>query len=210
MPPLVLASASPRRRELLAQIGIACRVRPVAIDESPRPGEQPDAHVLRLAREKARKGARDGHGDIVLAADTIVVCDGAILGKPADRDDGLAMLARLSGRRHEVLTAVAIVGPGHERSAVSRTTVALRPIRPDEALAYWDSGEPADKAGGYALQGLGAIFVEAIDGSCSGVVGLPLHETAALLSEYGIHPLTEGPLRPGRPEYPRARGHETE
>ena len=198
MPTLVLASASPRRRELLARIGLACEVRPVTIDERPLPSEQPEAHVQRLALEKARAGARRlgrAPGAVVLGADTIVVCDGVLLGKPVDRDDGLSMLARLSGRRHEVLTAIATVatGPGgREATALSRSEVSLRAIGPDEAAAYWATGEPADKAGGYALQGIGAIFVEAVRGSCSGVVGLPLHETACLLSEYGIHPLPVG------------------
>ncbi len=197
MPTLILASGSPRRRELLARIGIACEVRPVAIDEAPLPGEQPEAHVQRLAMEKALAGARrlgGAHGAVVLGADTIVVCDGAILGKPIDREDGLSMLARLSGRRHEVLTAVATVaaGPGgRQETALSRSEVSLRAIEPGEAAAYWATGEPVDKAGGYALQGIGAIFVETLNGSCSGVVGLPLHETARLLSEYGIRPLPD-------------------
>ncbi len=192
---LVLASASPRRRHLLAQLGLDCDVRPVTIDESPSTGEQPAGLVLRLAIEKARACAATLGSDdecVVLGADTVVVCDGQPLGKPRDRDDGLAMLGRLSGRWHEVLTAVAVLDPadeGRARTALSRSRVRMRTIAPGEAAAYWATGEPADKAGGYALQGLGALFVEGIEGSCSGIVGLPLHETARLLSEYGIRVL---------------------
>ncbi len=183
----------------------------MAIDESRRPGEPPDKLVRRLAMEKARIGARrlgDTAGVVVLGADTVVVCDGEVLGKPIDRDDGLSMLSRLSGRHHEVLTAVATVpsgSGGRERTALSRSLVSMRVIGADEAAAYWATGEPADKAGGYALQGIGAIFVEALSGSCSGVVGLPLHETARLLSEYGIRSLPETAVTPMNPE---TRGHE--
>ena len=171
MPSLYLASASPRRRELLTQIGVPLSVLATAIDESPLPNETPAAYVERLARGKAAAGLAmlEGRGEdgCVLGADTSVVIDGRILGKPVDQAEGLAMLAALSGREHQVLTAVALAAA-------------------EEALRYWQSGEPADKAGGYAIQGLGAIFVSRIEGSYSAVVGLPLCETAELLREFGI------------------------
>jgi septum formation protein len=190
-PPLVLASASPRRRELLIQIGVRHRVLAVDLDESRLPGETLEDFVQRLAMDKALAGwqalpavARAA----VLGADTLVVLDGEPLGKPADRDDALTMLARLSGRSHEVLTAVALVTP-EARVRLSRSRVTFRATSAAERLAYWDSGEPADKAGGYGIQGLGAIFVAHLEGSYSGVMGLPLFETAELLVEAGIYPL---------------------
>jgi len=140
--------------------------------------------VLRLAREKARAAAASSA--IVLAADTAVVLDGEIFGKPRDEADALAMLGRLSGRTHQVLTGVAVWDGREMRSALAATDVRFRDIGPDEARAYWQSGEPADKAGGYAIQGLGGIFVESISGSYSGVVGLPVFETIALLQLAGI------------------------
>lgn len=184
---LHLASASPRRRELLLQIGVP-HVRVAApIDESVLPGEAPDVYVERLARAKAAAGLAmlDGQG-CVLGADTAVVLDGRILGKPADRADALEMLAALSGRSHEVLTAVALADAGRCAARVVRSIVHFRSLSPGEAEAYWSSGEPQDKAGGYAIQGLAAIFVERMEGSYSAVVGLPLAETAALLAEFGI------------------------
>jgi septum formation protein len=188
-PLLTLASASPRRRELLAQLGLACQVRPVDIDESPRTAESPEAYVRRLAREKARAAWErhaEGDGLPVLGSDTTVVLDGEILGKPADAAEAQAMLARLSGRTHEVLTAVAVVQGAHECAMLSRSHVSLRGTTVAERAAYAASGEPLDKAGGYAIQGLGAVFVERLEGSYSGVMGLPLYETAQLLAEFGI------------------------
>jgi len=183
-----LASQSPRRRELLAQIGIRHDVIAVEVDETPRAGEAPAEYVLRLALAKARAGHRLRPDRPVLGADTAVVQDDRILGKPLDRQDAAAMLAQLSGREHRVLTAVALVGDREEtRLSVSR--VRLRPIDAAEAAAYWETGEPADKAGGYAVQGLGALFVESIGGSYSGVMGLPLFETGELLRRAGIAPL---------------------
>ena len=189
-PLLVLASASPRRRELLAQIGVPHRVLAVDLDESRLPGEAVADFVQRLARDKAlaawhalpavERGA-------VLGADTLVVLDGEPLGKPADREEALAMLARLSGRDHEVLTAVALVDPA-PRLRLSRSRVTFRATTAAERVAYWNSGEPADKAGAYGIQGLGAIFVAHLEGSYSGVMGLPLFETAGLLAEAGIFP----------------------
>ncbi len=192
-PKLILASASPRRRELLAQIGIPCRVLPVDLDESPLPGEVAEVYVRRLALDKARAALMLlGHpgGALVLGADTAVVVDGEVLGKPRDAEDAATMLGRLSGRWHRVLSGVALLGPdGAELSAVSESRVLMRPIGQIEAAAYWATGEPADKAGGYAIQGRAAVFVEALEGSFSGVMGLPLYETAALLAAAGLAPI---------------------
>ena len=196
-PILVLASASPRRRELLAQIGVPHRVLAVDLDEGRLPGEAVEAFVQRLALDKALAGWHAlpaVERGPVLGADTLVVLDGEPLGKPLDRDDALTMLARLSGRSHEVLTAVALVGPGAPQVRLSRSRVTFRATSAAERRAYWDSGEPADKAGAYGIQGLGAIFVANLEGSYSGVMGLPLFETAGLLAEAGIHPAGFGPL----------------
>ena len=190
---IFLASRSPRRRELLHQIGVAHMLIDVAVDESPKPRETPPKYVVRLAREKARAGAQQrpaGSSLPVLAADTAVVVDGRILGKPNDREEALAMLRLLSGRRHQVLTAVALMVAGRCDSRLSRSRVSFRRIGATEALAYWCSGEPADKAGGYAIQGRGACFVSHLEGSYSGVMGLPLFETAELLESAGITLLT--------------------
>ncbi len=192
-PTLYLASASPRRRELLAQIGVQCRVLPVDLDESPAPGEAPEAYVRRVALDKARAAlmllARVD-GSLILAADTAVVVGTRVLGKPRDAGDAAAMLRRLAGREHRVLSGVALIGPGPvERSAVSESRVRMRPIAEAEIAAYWATGEPVDKAGGYAIQGRAAVFVEALSGSYSGVMGLPLFETAALLAAAGLVPL---------------------
>ncbi|WP_111414294.1 Maf family protein [Billgrantia lactosivorans] len=187
---LCLASASPRRRELLASIGVSVEVRPVDIDETPLPDEGPEAYVSRLAREKATAGRRLTTLP-TLGSDTAVVCDGRILGKPADRAEAAAMLRLLSGRGHEVLTGVAVTGPAGVLGACVTTRVFMRRIEESEVAAYWATGEPADKAGGYAIQGLAAVFVERIEGSHSAVVGLPLFETARLLVRQGV-PLWNG------------------
>lgn len=184
-----LASTSPRRRELLGSIGVRCEVIEAGIDESALPAEQPAAYVERLALAKARAAlARHPRGRQapLLGADTAVVIDGEILGKPADLTQARRMLGRLSGRTHEVWSAVAVLSARGEDVAVSRTAVVLRALSPAEIDAYWRSGEPADKAGAYAIQGRGAIFVSEIRGSYSGVVGLPLFETAQLLSRHGV------------------------
>lgn len=187
MSTLYLASASPRRRELLLQIGVPHRRVAAPIDEGVLPGEAPAAYVERLARAKAAAGlAALGHPACVLGADTAVVLDGQILGKPGDRAEGLAMLAALSGRSHEVLTALALSDGERCMAQVVASRVHFRPITPAERTAYWDTGEPADKAGGYAIQGLAAVFVTHLEGSYSAVVGLPLAETAALLDAFGI------------------------
>lgn len=184
-PLLCLASASPRRRELLASIGVPLTACPVDIDETPLPGESAEAYVTRLAREKALAGTRLSSLP-TLGSDTAVVLDGAILGKPEGPAHAAAMLRSLAGREHRVLTAVAVTGPAGLLDACVATTVAMREISDGEIAAYWASGEPADKAGGYAIQGLAAVFVEHIAGSHSAVVGLPLFETAALLRRQGV------------------------
>lgn len=184
---LYLASASPRRRELLHQIGVRFEVRVADIDETPVADETAEVYVARLACEKAKAvHARLAAGSVVIGADTAVVLDGQILGKPADRNDGLSMIARLSGREHEVLTAVAVSTSTGSEVRVVRTRVAFRTISTSEGEAYWATGEPVDKAGGYGIQGLAAVFVRHIEGSYSAVVGLPLCETAELLAHAGI------------------------
>jgi septum formation protein len=187
---ILLASASERRSRLLAQIGVRHRVRAPAIDESPQSGEAPGAYVARLAAAKARalvEMERGRPGMPVLAADTTVVLDGAILGKPAEEADCVAMLSALAGRRHEVLTAVALWHDGRLREVVAESQVTFRPIDAAECRRYWASGEPAGKAGAYAIQGFGAVFVQRLEGSFSNVVGLPLFETSALLDAAGVH-----------------------
>jgi septum formation protein len=187
---ICLGSASPRRAELLDQIGVPYVVRTVNIDETPKPGEAPEVYVLRVAVEKAEVVLSRYPDFPVLAADTAVVVEGEILGKPTDQTAGLAMLARLSGRAHQVLTAVALIEPGSDGRRASRLSVnkvAFRPMTEAERLAYWLTGEPADKAGAYAIQGYAAAFIEHLEGSFSGVMGLPLYETADLLHEFGIN-----------------------
>lgn len=184
---LYLASASPRRRELLAQIGVPFSMAAVAIDESALPNEGGADYVARLALAKARAAAAQlPSGAIVLGADTCGVLDGAILGKPKDRAQGLAMLSALSGREHDVLTAIAVVQDERQEGRLVSSRVLLRDLSAEERDGYWDSGEPADKAGGYAIQGLGGIFVRRLNGSYSAVVGLPLCETAELLAAFGV------------------------
>ncbi len=182
---LQLASTSPRRREILAGLGLSFTVVHVDVDETPRAGERPDDMVVRLAVAKAQ-AASAGADTAVIAADTAVVVDDRILGKPADESECLAMLGALAGRRHTVFTGVALRTATGTRTACSATDVHFRDIGRDEALAYWQSGEPRDKAGAYGIQGLGGVFVERIEGSYSGVVGLPVFETAALLDEAGF------------------------
>jgi septum formation protein len=187
-PQFYLASASPRRRQLLEQLGLSFEVLVADVDESPQPGECPRDYVLRVARAKAEAvAARLGQPPLpVLAADTAVVLEGVILGKPRDRDDGIGMLSRLGGRTHQVLSGVALWNRGGLRTVLNQSQVRFRAIDVAEAAAYWDSGEPRDKAGGYGIQGLGAVFAEHLEGSHSGVMGLPLAETATLLKEAGI------------------------
>jgi septum formation protein len=184
VPQLVLASASPRRAALLTQLGVAFTVKPTDVDET-QLVEPVEAMVRRLALAKASAAAA-GESLPVLGADTAVAVDGGILGKPADRAEGMEMLKRLSARTHDVLTAVAIVHRSRHALAVSRSRVTFRAIDPAEVRRYWDSGEPRDKAGGYGIQGIGGIFAERIEGSYSGIVGLPLAETDALLQAFGV------------------------
>jgi septum formation protein len=194
-PVVILASASPRRTELLLQIGVSHRVVPAQIDERRAAGEPIEDCVRRLAKNKALEvqvalaavaGATTAVEFAVLGADTAVVIDDDLLGKPRDRADALAMLARLSGRWHQVLSAVALASAHGMQCTVSRSEVRFRALSERECALYWDSGEPCDKAGAYAIQGLGAAFVQELRGSYSGVVGLPLFETARLLAEAGV------------------------
>ena len=192
MTSLYLASGSPRRRELLTQIGVPFSTVSAAIDETPLLNEAATAYVERLAREKARAGYKHvmvsppDDAFCVLGADTAVVLDGQILGKPVDEADALAMLMALSGREHEVLTAIALMDATRCETRVVTSAVRFRNISTQEAARYWASGEPLDKAGGYAIQGLGAVFVSGLEGSYSAVVGLPVCETAELLGHFGI------------------------
>ncbi len=188
---IYLASRSPRRRELLHQIGVPHEAVQADIDETPLAGEAPAEYVIRMALEKARTGRESARpGRPVLAADTAVVVDDEILGKPADREDFLAMMERLSNRSHKVLSGVALLnGEAHSRLSVSRVT--FRAVSRHEAEEYWTSGEPADKAGGYGIQGVGAMFISRLEGSYSGVMGLPLYETAELLRLAGMDPLAQ-------------------
>jgi len=181
---LVLASASPRRRELLESLDLDFVVRPAAVDETPNPGERPRDLVRRLAREKAEAQAEDG--EWVLAADTIVVENGDVLGKPRDRDQAREMLQRLQGRWHLVLTGVALRPPdGDTLHAVESTRVLFAELTPEQINWYAATGEPDDKAGAYAVQGLGALFVDEIDGNYSNVVGLPLPTVRQLFEGAG-------------------------
>ncbi len=186
---IVLASASLRRSRLLHQIGVRHRIVGADIDETPQPGERPPNYVQRLAAAKARAVAARLAGQPqlpVLAADTTVVLDERIFGKPADEAECLAMLAALGGRTHAVLTAVALWRDGRLDRALDTSYVTFRPIDAEEGRHYWASGEPEGKAGGYAIQGLGAVFVTRIEGSFSGVMGLPLFQAAALLDAAGV------------------------
>jgi septum formation protein len=183
-----LASASPRRSELLRQIGVPFRVRPADIEEEQLPGETPESYVQRLAAAKADAvwGAVRAEQRPVLAADTAVVLDGVVLGKPQDAAEAESMLGRLSGRAHRVLTAVALRDEDDRVTILSASEVRFRTTTEAERLAYCATGEPFDKAGGYGIQGYAAVFVEELRGSYSNVVGLPLFETAALLARAGL------------------------
>mgnify|MGYP000110444388 CR=1 FL=1 len=187
MTQLILASTSPRRAALLKQIGVNFMQCAVDIDESPHPSEIAAQTALRLARGKAEAGRVLTMSDQpILAADTLVSIHSEALGKPCDRKEGLSMLRRLSGRQHEVYTAVALIHAGEMQAFLSVSHVSFRPLLEDEILAYWNSGEPLDKAGSYAIQGRAAAFITRIEGSYSGIMGLPLFETAELLRHAGI------------------------
>jgi septum formation protein len=182
---LILASASPRRAELLQAAGYEFEVVPADVDETPQDGEAPEAYTVRVARDKARtaKGRRGAQSVLVLAADTEVVVDGRILGKPVDQEDARRMLRLLSGRGHDVLTAVVLAGHDTETAEVAATRVYFMPLTGHEIDWYVASGEPMGKAGGYAIQGRGARFIERIEGSWSSVVGLPVATVHRLLRE---------------------------
>lgn len=185
--PLILASSSPRRADLLRQIGLRFSVRAADIDEAVLPGEAARAYVERMARSKDR-AVRAGCGldDLVLAADTTVVLEGRILGKPDSRDEAFRMLKALSGRSHQVMTAVSVSYRDISKVAISTTEVCFAPVSDVEISRYLDTGEADDKAGAYGIQGYAACFVQRIDGSYSGVVGLPLFETLDLLKQVGF------------------------
>lgn len=182
--PLVLASASPRRKELLTQLGYEFTAHALDIDETPIEGELAADYVERMAREKAQAGLRLYPESQVLGSDTIVVLEGKILGKPRDKAHCIEMLTSLSGREHQVMTAIALCDSEHTQSEVITTRVVFGDISDAEILDYWHSGEPADKAGSYGIQGLGGKFVIKIDGSYSAVVGLPLYETHQMISQF--------------------------
>lgn len=180
---LILASASPRRAELLSSAGLDFEVRPADVDETPRPGETPQAYALRVARDKAAviaAGCRES-GTPVLAADTVVVVDGEIMGKPADDADAVRMLKTLSGKAHDVITGVVIAVGGRDIAEAVTTRVHVLPLSDDEIAWYVASGEPRGKAGAYAIQGRAARFIERIEGSWSNVVGLPISTVHRML-----------------------------
>jgi septum formation protein len=185
---LILASASPRRRDLLREAGYGFDVDPAHVDESEAAGEAPRAYVLRVAALKARAVAARHPAHTVLAADTTVVVDAVMLAKPVDDDDARRMLRLLSGRAHVVLTGVVVRAAGGEWSEVAESRVRFRPLTPDEIDWYVATGEPHDKAGAYAVQGLAARFVDAVDGSYSNVVGLPMGAVGGLLAAAGVLP----------------------
>ena len=190
---VVLASASPRRLELLRRLGLDVDVRPVDVDESALPGEEAHALVLRLALAKAQAGGDATPADaLVVAADTVVVIDGRVLGKPRDDDAARATLAALAGREHDVLTGVAVRRGAAVAAAVERTTVTFRPLDGATIARYVATGEPRDKAGSYGIQGMAGAFVERIAGSDTNVVGLPLARTVALAAELGVDLLAAG------------------
>ncbi len=185
---IYLASASPRRQELLTQIGVRFELLKVDVPEVPAVGETPEEFVQRVALEKARAGKQllssaDAHP--VLGADTVVIIDDRILGKPANKDEAIAMLASLAGRTHQVITAVALVAD-QEAVSINISQVTFSELTQEQIDAYWRSGECQDKAGAYAIQGRAAMFIQALQGSYSGVMGLPLYETTGLLQQFGV------------------------
>lgn len=187
MTDLILASASPRRRALLAQIGVSCQVSPADICESVLANELPQDYTCRLALEKARHcQANTSRESIVLAADTTVSLDGTILGKPENERDAVSMLMQLSGRTHQVTTGIAVISPTGEDVLSVTSEVQFAQITEQMCKEYWQTGEPQDKAGSYGIQGFGAVFVTYLSGSYSNVVGLPLYETTLLLKRHGV------------------------
>jgi septum formation protein len=192
--PVILASSSPRRRELLTLIGLRHEVRPADVDESLVPGEIPWAYAERLARAKAQASAVPG--SVSIGSDTIVVVDGDVLGKPKDAAEAAAMLLRLSGRSHVVMTAIAVALDGDVRSEVVKVGVTFRSLRDDEIEDYISTGEPMDKAGAYGIQGYGASIVDAVDGDYFAVMGLPVNRMVRLLESAGlVYRFGEGTIR---------------
>ena len=190
---VVLASASPRRTALLKQMNIAHTIHPADIDESPRPNETPQALVERLAAEKAQtvktelEALRSMTADtVILASDTLIAFDGESVGKPIDKADSKRILSMLAGKQHEVLTAISALSNSRQQTQVITTFVTFAALTDEQIDAYWDTGEPADKAGSYAIQGIGGEFVVSINGSASAVIGLPLYETRQLLNAFGV------------------------
>lgn len=183
---IVLASASPRRAELLEQVGLEFEVRAADVDETPRTGEAGETLALRLAAAKADAAARYAPDALVIGSDTVVALDGDIFGKPRDRHDAASMLSRLAGRTHSVFSGVAVICGVQRAARLCATRVTMAAIDDRSIDSYWASGEPRGKAGGYAIQGLGAVFVKHLAGSYSGVMGLPLFETAELLRAFGV------------------------
>ena len=183
---LILASSSPRRRDLLGQVGLSFRIDRADIDESHINGEKAGDYVSRLSSEKARVVAKRHPDAVILAADTVVVLDGDIIGKPKSQSDGLDILLRLSGNIHEVLTGVAVIQSSREETFLTSSRVVFREISISEIMWYLNTGEPEDKAGAYGVQGKGAAFVSAVYGSVTNVIGLPLAETLCLLKKFGI------------------------
>ncbi|MCK5889100.1 MAG: septum formation inhibitor Maf [Methylococcales bacterium] len=186
-PQLILASASPRRKELLDQIAVNCIIQPMDIDETPLPNEPAENYVIRIAHEKSQQCLNNNASNLpILAADTSVVINDIILGKPKNQDHAIEMLSLLSGKTHLVFSAISLRANGNHTQALSTTEVSFRKMSLKEIQSYYQTGEPQGKAGSYAIQGLGSIFVQSITGSFSGVMGLPLYETAELLSQQGI------------------------
>ncbi|MEO7714098.1 MAG: Maf family protein [Gemmatimonadaceae bacterium] len=200
VPRVILASQSPRRRELLALVGIPHTVLPADLDERYRPGEQPAPHAERLAREKAAVVARSEPDALVIGSDTIVVVDGDVLGKPRDGQHAMEMLTRLSGRTHVVMTAVAVEWRGEVRSCVETVDVTFHHLSRTDIEAYIATGEPMDKAGAYGIQGFGATIVARVDGDYFAVMGLPLQRLVRLLGELGVRYAFGGALTRTSPE----------
>ena len=199
VPRVILASQSPRRRELLTLIGIPHTVLPADLDERYRPGEQPAPHAERLAREKAAVVARREPDALVIGSDTIVVVDGDVLGKPRDGAHAMEMLTRLSGRSHVVMTAVAVQWRGEVRSSVETVSVTFHSLSRTDIDAYIATGEPMDKAGAYGIQGYGATIVERVDGDFFAVMGLPLQRLVRLMGELGVRYVFGGALTAAPP-----------
>ena len=191
---IYLASASPRRRELLEQIGVTYRLLPVEVDETPLQSESPEEYVSRLALEKARTGWQQLDNQDkkpVLGADTAVVINNEILGKPENEEHAITMLVALSGQTHRVLSGIALVAENQQKVCINTSLVTFRDLSKAECEAYWHTGEPVDKAGSYAIQGRAAMFISNLSGSYSGVMGLPLYETAELLQNAGVNLLKD-------------------